>query len=111
MSLNSSGPISLIGTIAGQSIELELGGSGATQLGLLDSSVRTLFGIASGPVSMFNGYGKSNGFALTISTNQQEINLRTLAVAAGWDQSVAATITINSGVTVTLNGTNEWTTI
>ena len=52
MSLNSSGPISLIGTIPGQSIELELGGTGTTQLGLLDPTVRTLSGIASGAIVM-----------------------------------------------------------
>lgn len=60
MALNSSGPISLIGTITGQSIQKELGGTGASQLGLLDSSIRTLSGISSGPVGLFNLYGKAN---------------------------------------------------
>ena len=31
MTLNASGPISLAGTTAGQSIQIELGGSGTTQ--------------------------------------------------------------------------------
>ena len=71
MPLNSSGPISLIGSITGQSIAKELAVSETAQLSLFDSSVRTLLGVASGPISMFDGYGKSSGFSFTILYNQQ----------------------------------------
>lgn len=60
MALNASGPISLAGTTAGQSIELELGGNGTTQISLNDSTVRTLLGIAVGAISLNNAYGKSS---------------------------------------------------
>ena len=62
MTLNSSGPISLGGTTAGQSVQLELGGTGTTQISLNCATVRTLAGVASGAITMpTNFYGKSNG--------------------------------------------------
>ena len=66
MALNSSGPISLAGTTAGQSIEIENGGTGTTQISLNDAAVRTLAGVASGQITMpTDFYGKSN--ALSVS--------------------------------------------
>jgi alpha-tubulin suppressor-like RCC1 family protein len=59
MTLNTSGPISLNGTIVGQSIDLELGGTGSGTRSFNDAEVRELAGIMSGPVSMFDFYGKS----------------------------------------------------
>ena len=62
MTLNASGPIILAGTTAGQSIEIELGGSGTAQISLNCTTVRTLAGVASGAIIMpTNFYGKSNG--------------------------------------------------
>ena len=61
MTMNSSGPISLAGTTAGQSIEIELGGNGSTTISLNDSNVRSLAGVASGAIVMpTNFYGKSS---------------------------------------------------
>jgi hypothetical protein len=60
MALNASGAISLAGTTAGQSIEVELGGTGTTTITLNDANVRTLLGVASGAISLSNAYGKSN---------------------------------------------------
>lgn len=60
MALNSSGPISLAGATAGQSISIELGGNGTTQISLDDPDVRTLAGVATGAITMpTNFYGKS----------------------------------------------------
>jgi len=62
MALNASGPISLAGTAAGQSIQLELGGTAGTPIGLTCAAVRTLAGVESGAITMpTNFYGKSNG--------------------------------------------------
>jgi len=55
MTINSTGPISLAGTTTGQSIEIELGGNGTTQISLNDSNVRGLAGIASGQIA-FNTF-------------------------------------------------------
>ena len=52
MTLNSSGPISLAGTTAGVSIEIENGGNGTTQISLNDTAVRTLAGVPSGAITM-----------------------------------------------------------
>lgn len=103
MALNGSGPISLIGATAGQSIQQELGLSG--QISLLDSAVRTLAGVPTGSVTMpTNFYGKSTVFVFnqTISSNTNDYNLRNAAIAAGWDQVsvLQATVTINSSIFV-----------
>ena len=60
MTMNSSGPISLAGTTTGQSIEIELGGSGTSQISLNCTNVRSLAGVSSGAIIMpTNFYGKS----------------------------------------------------
>jgi hypothetical protein len=69
MTLNSSGPISLGGSTAGQSINLELSQSATAQVSLNDANVRSLAGVASGAIIMpTNFYGKS---AVVISLTSQ----------------------------------------
>lgn len=59
MTMNSSGPISLGGATAGQSINLEILQPATTQVSLNDSKVRTLAQVPSGPISMpTNFWGK-----------------------------------------------------
>jgi uncharacterized delta-60 repeat protein len=60
MALNSTGTISLGGTTTGQSVSLELGRSSTATISLNDTAVRTLAGVASGAISLYNLYGKSN---------------------------------------------------
>lgn len=61
MTLNASGPISLGGSTAGQSINLELGRSATAQVSLNESAVRTLAGVPSGAIVMpTDFYGKSS---------------------------------------------------
>jgi len=93
------------GAISFNAINVELGVSGATQASLGQSSYRTLSGVASGAISMSNFYGKANQFAFTISSNQTNANLRTLAISAGWNQSSALVATINSGIFVSSSST------
>lgn len=99
MALPASGAISL------DAVNTELGVSATAARSLNDSTTRTLFGVASGAISMSNGYGKANQFAFTISANQTNANLRTLAVNAGWNQSSKVVATINSGIYISSNGT------
>ena len=99
MALPSSGPISLA------DVNVELGLSATAQISLNDSAVRTLFGKPSGAISMSDGYGKANQFAFTISSNQTNANLRTLAVNAGWNQTSKVVATINSGIYISSNST------
>lgn len=62
MTLNSSGPISLGGSTAGQSVNLELGQSATAQISFNDANVRTLTGTSSGSTLVMptNFYGKSS---------------------------------------------------
>jgi hypothetical protein len=58
---------------------------------------------SSGAISMNEFYNKqpnSPTFSFTISSNQTNANLRTLAVNAGWNQSSAVNATISGGVIV-----------
>lgn len=99
MALPSSGSISL-----GQ-VNTELGVSATATRSLNDTTTRALFGVGSGAISLSQGYGKSNEFAFTISTNQTNANLATLATNAGWDGSSKLVATINSGVYISSNAT------
>lgn len=54
MTLPASGPISI------NQVNIELGVAGNTQRSFNDAALRTLFAVPSGPISMFNGFGKSS---------------------------------------------------
>jgi alpha-tubulin suppressor-like RCC1 family protein len=60
MSINTTGTISLAGTVVGQSIELELGGNGTTLISLNDAAVRSLAGAPTGAISIRALYGKTS---------------------------------------------------
>jgi hypothetical protein len=92
MALPASGAISL------NQVNVELGLSGTTSINMNQATVRTLFGVASGAISMSNGYGKANQFSFSIASNTNNANLRTLAVNAGWDGTTKVVATLNSGI-------------
>ena len=100
MALPSSGAISL------SDVNVELGKSATATISMNDSDLRGLFGLASGAVDMASGRGKSNQFSLTISTNQTNADMATVATAAGWDGSSKLVVTINSGVILSSNSTS-----
>jgi len=50
--------------------------------------------------------GASSGFSFTISTNQTNLNLRTAAIAAGWNEQLPITAEIQSGVYISSNNTS-----
>jgi hypothetical protein len=101
VTLNVSGPISLAGTTAGQSIQIELGGTGSTQISLNDVGVRTLAGVPSGQIVMpTDFYGKSNRvslvFAFSTSTANAALNVSSLVGYVAGSSDI--TITVNSSV-------------
>ena len=65
MALPASGAISL------NQVNVELGNSGTANINMNSAAVRGLFGIASGAISMSDGYGKSSE---TVLVNQGTIN-------------------------------------
>jgi hypothetical protein len=99
MPMVNSGPISLggTGTSGGlnQSVNVELGRSGTATINMNESAVRTLAGVPSGAISMNNFYGKSNAFTFSFAGGT-DVNLRTVALAAGWNGS-SALVATNTG--------------
>ena len=106
MPINPTGPVSLAGSVVGQSIALELGLAANATISLTQANVRGLAGVPSGAITMpGNFHGKANTFFYTMTSNTMNGNLRSLVVASGWDQSRNVTATINSGVYAWSNGT------
>jgi hypothetical protein len=62
MTLPASGAISL------NNVNVELGLTATAQIGLNDAAVRDLFGVASGVITMADGYGKLHGMVATGGT-------------------------------------------
>lgn len=101
MTLPASGAISL------SDVNTELGYSSTAQISLNDSAVRTLAGVSSGAISLDDLHGKANTFSFTISSNTADVNLRTAALAAGWNGSAVLYATIASGVVVYSTSTSN----
>lgn len=111
MTLNSSGPISLAGSTAGQSIAVELGRSATGLITLNDSAVRTLAGVPSGAITMpTNFYGKSNRVAIsytfTTSTVNASLNVNTIGGYTAGTSDI--TVTNNSDVYLWSNSTGVY---
>ena len=60
----------------------------------------------SGAIGLKDFYGATDQFTLTISSNQQELNLNTYATGQGWDGIAPIVVTINSGVYIWSNSTS-----
>lgn len=111
MALNGSGPISLAGSTAGQSIAVELGLSPTGAISLNDAAVRTLAGVPSGAIVMpTDFYGKSNRVtaSATISSNTNNYTVNT-AKAPGYSSGKTDfTLTINNGIIVSSTSTGSY---
>jgi len=103
MTMNSSGPISLAGTTAGQSIEIENGGNGTTMISLNDTAVRALAGVTTPNSTIImptNFYGKSNRVAIsyTFTSNTANASLAMSSIS-GYSSGLSdITITNNAGI-------------
>jgi hypothetical protein len=98
MPLPTTGPISL--------------GNIATEFGdTPPHSMSEFYGAASGipvsgAISIGSFYGAASNFVATITSNVQELNLRTWLISLGWNQTAPATVTIASGVYVWSDNTS-----
>jgi hypothetical protein len=111
MTLNASGPISLAGTTAGQSIQIENGGNGTTLISLNDAAVRSLAGVPSGAITMpTDFYGKSNriSVAATISANTSNYTVNTAKAPGYLTGKTDFTLTINAGVFISSANTGSY---
>jgi hypothetical protein len=110
----SSGPISLGGnaTTSGlnQSVNIELGRAATASINMNEAAVRGLFAVASGAISMSNGYGKSNRVArsITIASNTANYVLNTAQVSGYVAGTTDVTLTINSGVFISSGSTGSY---
>lgn len=97
MAIQSSGSISLA------NLQSEFGGSNPISLseyyrnGAYVTSNNTSVP-TSGAISLSNFYGAVKQFTFNITSNTQNANIRTLAVAAGWDGSAPLIANVNSGI-------------
>jgi hypothetical protein len=102
MTLNSSGPISLGGSTAGQSVNLELGFAATATIAMNTTAVRTLAGFptAGTQYSMSNFYGKSNRVAIssTFTTNTSNASLNLSAISGYSAGKSDITVTVNNGI-------------
>ena len=101
MAMNGSGPISLGGATAGQSVNLEIGNSATTEISFNTAGVRTLTGTSTNAVLIMptNFYGKSLPFP---AGNVSYGNLRALGQAL--TASGTGNTTATAGGTLTING-------
>ena len=83
----------------GADIGVELGNTATSMISIGATAPRALAGVPSGAIRVAaDFYGKASAFSFTISANQQQANLRTLALAAGWNGTSVVTATVNAGV-------------
>jgi len=96
MALPASGAISL------SAVNTELALSSTAQITMNDAAVRSLFGVASGAITMNNGYGKSNRtpLSVTYSTNTTDASLNIAALGGYVSGKTDVTVTVNSGIYV-----------
>lgn len=95
MALQSSGQISLA------NVATEFGGSTPHSLSEYYSAAAGV--PSSGTISLSNFYGKSAvaaSFTFTLTSSQQNWNLRSAAISGGWNGSQQLIVNINSGVYV-----------
>ena len=55
---------------------------------------------SSGQISLNDFHGASSQFELTIASNQTNLNVRTLAISSGWNQTARLRVVINPGIYV-----------
>jgi hypothetical protein len=96
------------GTISLSEVNVELGRSATAEISMNDAALRSLAGVASGAIGMSSLQGKANAFLNTISSNQNNLNLRNYMLANGWNGASAATITVASGVTISATSTGSY---
>lgn len=72
MTINSTGAVSLGGSTAGQSVNLELGRSATASINMNETAVRTLAGKASGAIAMSDFRGKSAATTYVAITSMSE---------------------------------------
>ena len=110
MTLASSGTLSIGGSTATRSINLELGLSATANSSIGQTNFRTLAGVSSGTISLSNFYGKSSrpALAYTFSSPVADASLNVSSLS-GYVAGVSdITITVGSGVYLYATSTGSY---
>jgi hypothetical protein len=87
------------GALKFSDINTELGLGSTTQNSMSAALTRTLAGVASGAIRFSDLRGKSSVFSFNIGAGNN-INLRSAAIAAGWNQVSAVIANVLAGITI-----------
>ena len=99
MALNTSGPMSLGGSIVGQSINLELNLLATATASIGQADFRALAQKPSGVISLFDFYGKSNVIVIPpITENTSNLVITAYGIPGYVPGESKVELTINSGV-------------
>jgi hypothetical protein len=104
MTLAASGTMSIGGTTATRSINLELGRASNAQSSMGESALRTLAGVPSGAISISNFYGKSN----TATPSFNTADTFYLSVSGSGGCSGTLTFVTDGTITKSSTGTGGW---
>lgn len=97
------------GTISLSDVDVYLGEPANELISLNDSPVRALAGVPSGTIAMSDLQGKpGTPFILNITSDTANLDVRTAALAAGWDGTEALIVNIASGVRIYSNSTGSY---
>lgn len=99
MALPTSGKLSILDIVG------EFGGTAPHSLSEYYSAAQGV--PSSGQLSISDFYGAASLFIATISSNQNNVDLRSFALNEGWDGNSAVEITIESGVIVDSHNTSD----
>jgi hypothetical protein len=118
MPLASTGALSLGGTTASRSVNLELGRASTAQISMGETAVRTLAGVASGAISFNNFYGKSATvsellYSFNVTGNVQSFTAENATIAVdgavtGTQLEATSFTDIFNNVSETNNFTGSW---
>lgn len=101
MSLNTSGPMSIGGTVAGQSINVELGLSPTANSSIGQSNFRGLAKVPTGEISLDDFYGKSNVIIIPpISVNTADFTLSSADISGYISGQTTVEVVIDENVYV-----------
>jgi hypothetical protein len=104
--------------ISTNQMNVELARTGTTTITMNENIVRDMLAgdtpnLAAAPyanlsqISFSDGHGKDAPFRASISTNTNNVDVRTYLIGLGWDQAKRVVLTIDSGVVVATSGSGD----
>lgn len=92
--------------ISFQDVNLELWLEANSEISMNSTAMRDLIGVPSGQISLDGAHGKRDVKILNLTSNQQNLDLRTWAINNGWNQISALEVVVGAGVYVWSDNTS-----